>query len=111
MKRSVPLTVDRLEDRCVPAVGPVAATLPVVAPDPSAVVQTSAESQPIDVTKTAIIAPQSLVIDGYFIDPNNLAPPPKPLVVDPVAPIPDAYWQASQAPQGLLPPVNNPFWY
>ena len=109
MKRSYPLTVDCLEDRCVPAVIPlvqVVAIDPGVAAKPQAVVvQAPAPNQPLEV------APQFFVIDGYLIDPNAIAPPPKPLAIELPGPIPDAYWQTSPWPQSLVPPINPPFWY
>lgn len=130
------LSVDRLEDRCVPTVGLDAAIVPAV-PDPSTVVQIAVPNQPSAVVVLPVTAPVAaivpdvvvaptasqpsdpspgttappiFVIDGYLIDPNATAPPPK-VVADPVVPIPDVYWQASQAPQSVVPPISNPFWY
>ena len=114
MRRSYSLTVDRLEDRCVPAVDLLVQTVandPFVATESTTVVvQTPAPDQTLEAPKI-VIATETFVIDGYLIDPNAIAPPPKPMVVDQLAPIPDAYWQTSPSVESLVPPVNDPFWY
>jgi hypothetical protein len=97
MKRSVPLCVDRLEDRCVPAVDvltdPTAGTVTLTNDDGS--VETS-----VIVTDDGT---QSFVIDVYLNDPSAL--PPKPVET---TPIPESYWSDPTEP---VPPIDSPFWY
>jgi hypothetical protein len=84
MKRSYPLQVDRLEDRCVPA----------ALTDATVIVDTTTATTPDDGT--------SYVIDPYLIDPNA----PGPITKDPGA---DGGW--TDPNQSPVPPVGDPFWY
>lgn len=85
MKRSYPLRMDRLEDRCVPTADPVTEAMPA-----------TVEVAPADDT--------SFVIDVYLVDPNAPTTPSKP-----VDPAPDEGW-TSPEDQSLVPPVGDPFW-
>jgi hypothetical protein len=99
MKRFYSLSVDRLEDRCVPAdlVGDVQAIVTTqvlvadVSTDPSA--GTVVIVAPTDSTQ--------FVIDVYPIDPNGVPVDPvqptnPPIVTDPVE---------------IVPPIDSPFWF
>lgn len=101
MKRSSPLTVDRLEDRCVPSADPLVQTvaIPPLADGSTATAQVAAPS--------VSDGSSSFVIDVYLIDPQDPAYPPKPADTDP-GPIPDGAWQGDQS---VVPPINDPFWY
>lgn len=118
MKRSYPLYVDQLEDRCVPAAQVIVAPTPGVVPDLSALAATPA-SVAIDqaaATNASVHGAASgrmhhdggaFVIDTYLIDPNA-SPPPKPWANE-WNPIPQAYWQQPIDP--LAPPIAGPYWY
>ncbi len=102
MKRSYPLRVDRLEDRCVPAADPLADASSILveppSPEPTEVVVAPEEAQ----FNTPVEDGTSYVIDPYLIDPNDPASQPK--TVDPS----DSGW--TEPDQSLVPPIGDPFW-
>ncbi len=84
MKRSSPLRVDQLEDRCVPATDVLAQT-----------------TAPLVAVQTAVLKPDtSFVIDPPLIDPNapgTSQPPPSNSGTSPF--------------DGWMPPIAPPFWF
>jgi hypothetical protein len=94
MKRFYSLSVDRLEDRCVPAEvidGSVVLTADVsMDPTAGAVVQTTGDT--------------NYVIDVYPVDPTAPTTPSDPIDVTPE---PGTSWGDPTQP---VPPTDDPFW-
>lgn len=101
MSRYYPLTVDCLEERCVPDADPLLQTVAVAD-------ATTTTTDTTDATLVVAEPTDSYVIDPYLIDPNAEALPPKP--PDQSAPVPDSYW-SSPEPTSPVPPISDPFWY
>ena len=85
MRRSYPLHVDRLEDRCVPTADLVTGVTPEM------------------VTMAAPDDGTQFVIDVYLVDPDAPAAPSKPADSNPDG------W--SQPGESTVPPIGDPFWY
>lgn len=101
MKRSIPLLVDRLEDRCVPSADPfIAANLS--GSDPS-IADTATQSGTQIFSGDALPAVTTFVIDPYLIDPNQQFAPDKTTETE----APDSWIPPDQA---LVPPIDDPFW-
>jgi hypothetical protein len=107
MNRSDPLTVTRLEDRCVPAGNPTSAhaQFHIAALE----VQIEADlASPVPIGNTHLY---NLVIDAFLIDPAAPGTPTKPLTFDFTLPIPDSFWSTLPTPPPTSPtppPVVNP---
>lgn len=96
MKRFSPLSVDRLEDRCVPA---GVTDLEAVAASQVVVADASTDPTAGTVVIVATNDNTQFVIDVYPNDPNDV--PDKP-VKPPVS---------TDPPVEVVPPIDDPFWY
>ena len=104
MNRSNPLTVDRLEDRCVPAA--IVHSFHIHMPKLDANV-TATPLQP-NAASAVPLYDFHFVIDAFLIDPNIT--PSKPLTFDFTLPIPDAFWQrfGATTPAPTPTPIPGP---